>query len=253
MDVPKPARLVVCDFAQHQVSHLGPHVNDGKTRFKTSPSRFAVVAADRAASVPACVIRWFWYRMLSNSLPKSVSSCLFRSLTSASSRPGESPKWHHGEIRVSFSRLHLESTDTRNLRVLRGVVKTERVVDGGGDVLNFRAELKIVDRTCPLTARVRLGIALAGFVADKTAGQKIHTGREHAISIATFHWTTVDTRVRGWCIDASQTRNATRHENELVQLFKQNVEMRIQTDHFSKARTTEARFFASHVTGLVSK
>ena len=70
---------------------------------------------------------------------------------------------HHSETMVSFCRLHVESSDTHNLRVVRGVVKTERVVDGGGDVVNFRAEvaLEVAYSECPLTARVRLGIALA--------------------------------------------------------------------------------------------
>ena len=70
---------------------------------------------------------------------------------------------------VSFCRLHVESSDTHNLRVVRGVVKTERVVDGGGDVLNFRAEvaLEVAYSECPLTARVRLGIALALLAESK--------------------------------------------------------------------------------------
>ena len=68
---------------------------------------------------------------------------------------------------------------------MRGVVKTERVVGGGDDVVNFRAnlKLKVAHSECPLTARVRLGIALAGFVpllyrTKKTTGQNINPGRE---------------------------------------------------------------------------
>ena len=118
----------------------GPHVpilqmtvkHISKLRPADSPSLPLIV---RLQSLPVS-FAGFWYRMLSNSLPRSVSSCLIRSLIAASVRRGESPGWHHGGVRVSFSRLHLESTDTCNLRVLRGVVKTERVVDGG-DVLNF--------------------------------------------------------------------------------------------------------------------
>ena len=45
-------------------------------------------------------------------------------------------------------------------------VITEGVVGGGDDVVNFRANLKLkfAHSECPLTAPVRLGIALAGFV-----------------------------------------------------------------------------------------
>ena len=107
--------------------------------------------------------------MLSNSLPRSVSSVSlplfhYQGVQGAVSLRVDSD--HRGEIMVSLCRLHLESIDTRTLGVVRSVVKTERVVGGGDDVVNFCAELKIrvVFRKCPLTARVRLGIALAGLV-----------------------------------------------------------------------------------------
>ena len=80
-----------------------------------------------------------------------------------------------------FCRLHLESTVffLNNLRVVRGVVITERVVGGGDDVVNFRAnlKLKVAHSECPLTARVRLGIALAEFV-PLFFQRNINPGRE---------------------------------------------------------------------------
>ena len=100
------------------------------------------------------------------------------------------------------------------------------MVDGGDDVVSFRAELKlnVVYRKCPLTARVRLGIALSGFLnltsspshlrAEKTVGKQFNTGREHTIAITTIHGTIVETNAKGWCIDTSQTVNETRDENE---------------------------------------
>ena len=103
---------------------------------------------------------------------------------------------------VPFCRLHLESSDARNLRVMRGVVKTVRVVDGG-DVLNFPAKLnlKVAYSECPLTARVRLGIALARFAplllrAGKPAGQQFNSGRGQTIAITTFHRKNVETQVK---------------------------------------------------------
>ena len=59
--------------------------------------------------------------------------------------------------------------------MVRGVVKTERVVGGGDDVVNFPAnlKLKVAHSECPLTARVRLGIALAGFVVLPYRAEKL--------------------------------------------------------------------------------
>ena len=125
--------------------------------------------------------------MLSNSHPRSVSLRLF---ISAASHQED-----HGEIMVPLCRLHHESINTRTLRVVRCVVKTDRVVDGGGDVVNFRAELKVkvAYNECPLTARVRLGIAHAGFVllpfrVEKIAGQTCNPCREQKKGIAKTAW-----------------------------------------------------------------
>ena len=59
--------------------------------------------------------------------------------------------------------------------MVRGVVKTERVGGGVDVVVNFRAnlKLKVAHSECPLTARVRLGIALALFVVLPYRAEKL--------------------------------------------------------------------------------
>ena len=134
----------------------------------------------------------------------------------------------HGEIMVPLCRLHLESIDTRNLRVVRGVVLTEKAVDGGGDVVNFSAELKIkvACSECPLSARVRLGIAHMQRLYPFPFERKNRLRDNHATlaenkrkGITTLHGTNVETNLNGWCIATIQTRNTTRDEIGTGRLF----------------------------------
>ena len=125
-----------------------------------------------------------------------------------------------------FCRLNLESSGFSITFVWCEVI-TEGVVGGGDDVVNFRANLKLkfAHSECPLTAPVRLGIALAGFVhlpyrAENTTGQNIDPGRESTIAIISFHRTVVG-QMNGWCIDTIQTGIATRYDIGIGRLFKQ--------------------------------
>ena len=139
------------------------------------------------------------------------------------------------------------------------VVKTERVVGGGDDGVNFCAKLKNQSRV-PQVSIDRSGAAWdrTGRVGTPSSlsGKKLRdnksrlAGKNKQSRSQQFSGQLWKQVLKGGASTQIQAVYATRNENEMVQLFEQNVEMRIHTGHFSKARTKEVGFFDSHVPGL---